>query len=656
MANELIIRTDQIIYPTDYKNNDTEYFYKFDSTKVQNEGIYYSNSPLFLNKRIDINRPFWYVKFNLEFTFIFADPSNNALDFNFNLNGIYYENSSTVYSRTKFIKTNDFNSLKNSMINMFKNYDFMEDYNLTFTSSTENNYKRITIKIVAKKVGYLYRLIFTPTFNNLVYEYNNYIYLTNNAYSILYPNYYYFSYKFGTNSIVTDNNNVGTGLVIYLNQVTEEYVNNYAYQKKIGELIKKESENVDFDINTICKNYISKWKPNINEFTLTICKHLEQFYVHELVTFADKRFDSENNYVQKYENDFSTISNTQNFYLLEGSTDELLDNNYTYVQKYEYIFYESYLSGTNYIVQNDKYNQKLSLDNLNAGTFGYNLNLELNNFQIYDKILSKVPRRKKINKSFELLYNILKLNSKLFQKINLYINFKFIKYNNTNLNIQINRESDQNDITERNGNPPYLWSNNAKIMEFCFNKNYLNSLLSPYSLDIDSDIREVEVNFFTYNYLDKYPINYEKITYYFDNTEDNCNDNTNITYDYTPICFKNSKGGFDIFDFETISELNSNRKIEYIDIPYTYLSKEDSDFKRIWNLEYNKSYKITSRILDNDEFIWLEDLVKSKEVYLLNLNDNKLYPIIVIDSDYGFKKNEDKTITIQFIYSKPEQI
>ncbi len=119
------------------------------------------------------------------------------------------------------------------------------------------------------------------------------------------------------------------------------------------------------------------------------------------------------------------------------------------------------------------------------------------------------------------------------------------------------------------------------------------------------------------------------------------------------IVFKNKEGGYDLFEFEAPTQIKSNRGINTFQKSYNHTDSSSSDFNSIYAFDYNKVYSSVTRILNDEEFTWLEELGKSRHVYVLR-SDLKLYPIVLTNWEYITQINTDKIINIEFEYSRPQ--
>ena len=195
-------------------------------------------------------------------------------------------------------------------------------------------------------------------------------------------------------------------------------------------------------------------------------------------------------------------------------------------------------------------------------------------------------------------------------------------------------------------NSKFSGANDVYINTFCFNVDDLISNLSS-----TQSVRFIDVKFLLSDEENFTYISSNTQRYYFDPNDTTC-DTLDEELDITPIVFKNAEGAFDIFEMEEILEMKTDSKREEITSPFTYLNTELDSFSRVYSVMYNKVYSITSRILTDDEFAWLEEVGKCKEIYILKGSD--LYPINIKSFEYMTKLNTDKKIALTFQFSKPE--
>jgi hypothetical protein len=258
----------------------------------------------------------------------------------------------------------------------------------------------------------------------------------------------------------------------------------------------------------------------------------------------------------------------------------------------------------------------------------------------YNKNLTNQPSKKQLNRGYEILCNAKKTialpGATLYDKVI----FDITYLDNTTEQVSLNTINVM-------GNQSFYYIN-----QLSFKVNDLN-LHTTSGISMDN-LKYLDVHFEYPNGSNGYV--YETQSYFKDTTIQTCDDNTDPNVDYLTIVFKNGKGGFDIFEFNEVTDNNTVRTIQTLDKPYTWKNKKTSEFSSIWNMTYTKSFTTTTRTLSNEEFKWLEDLIKSKEVYAMHPTTQELYPIIIIDDDYNYKKNTDLTVSITYTYSRPEVV
>ena len=128
---------------------------------------------------------------------------------------------------------------------------------------------------------------------------------------------------------------------------------------------------------------------------------------------------------------------------------------------------------------------------------------------------------------------------------------------------------------------------------------------------------------------------------------------------YTPIqlAWVNSLGAWDYYTFELASIESLNIKRDTITTNYgnwnaaanfSYGQYERGEM--VTKIEANKEYTINSDWLDDEYFIWLQELLMSKEVYYCN-SDGVFNPIILTDNSYEIKSQLNKklnSLTLKF--------
>ena len=128
---------------------------------------------------------------------------------------------------------------------------------------------------------------------------------------------------------------------------------------------------------------------------------------------------------------------------------------------------------------------------------------------------------------------------------------------------------------------------------------------------------------------------------------------------YTPVqlAWINSLGAWDYYTFELASIETLNIQRETITTNYgnwnTAANFSYGQYERgemVTKIEANKEYTINSDWLDDEYFIWLQELLMSKEVYYCN-SDGVFNPIILTDNSYEIKSQLNKklnSLTLKF--------
>ena len=128
---------------------------------------------------------------------------------------------------------------------------------------------------------------------------------------------------------------------------------------------------------------------------------------------------------------------------------------------------------------------------------------------------------------------------------------------------------------------------------------------------------------------------------------------------YSPVrlVFINKVGGVDYFTFtlDTKKSINID-KTKYTKIlPYDYSVGMRGD--TVLSQKVKSTYVITSNWLDDNESVWLEELISSPEVYWLNGTD--LLPIYITDTQYEVQtqlRNQVFNLTLTFELAYNENI
>lgn len=555
-------------------------------------------------------------------------------------NGIAFNYIEDMFDKNRILE--DFN-LSNYTITSYLGYDYME---FSLTCKNEGIYNINSNMVQWQPIYETQKVYLVSDFYRADPSGNTFSYYDNITFSSID---YYDGPIGGTNSypllnninqhgctitykvpkgINISSNSTGFKLGLNIYKVNEDYniLNHNSSSNLLTSIVKKGVGLVDFDPSNIILNSLEDWKPNIYDFDMRCMKYIDKFSVRAFQDYTSVNYEN-SNFISYDEFDKVNTDNKRDFFYVIDAYDNLFDN---------------------YNVPNTiTLDQEISpnLDRLNSGSYS-----TFNNF-VYDRNLTKQPRYKELNKSYEILYtqsyNVNQLVGSLhYDKA--YLEFFFVGTSSTEI-IELSDTSTFQAPASEGGT--FRWIN-----QLCFNTSNLKNRISG----TWSDVYLIEAHFLKPDYCpiigsSSFPVTYETQQYYINNTEQYCDDNINEEIDYVPVVFKNSKGGFDLFEFDSVIELKTKRNYDSFISPYTYKSTKTSEFEKVFNLDYGKSYRIKTRLLNSDEFVWLEDLVKSKKVYILNLNDNNLYPIIIQDTDYGFSNNSsDRQISITFNYSRPE--
>lgn len=130
---------------------------------------------------------------------------------------------------------------------------------------------------------------------------------------------------------------------------------------------------------------------------------------------------------------------------------------------------------------------------------------------------------------------------------------------------------------------------------------------------------------------------------------------------YTPytLIFLNSYGGWDSFTFINgiITTENEKKRYEknkwvfnnYSMFDYTTQNETKIKYegKKTYGVKFKTKMKLTSDILNTDEYKWLFELIVSPIVYLADTETGTLYPVQITDSNYEMKNSlQNKTETL----------
>ena len=133
------------------------------------------------------------------------------------------------------------------------------------------------------------------------------------------------------------------------------------------------------------------------------------------------------------------------------------------------------------------------------------------------------------------------------------------------------------------------------------------------------------------------------------------------------LCFLNSLGGYDFFNFNW----NSKKKSTYDKSFYKRKSWEWSASELISYTSDNRGkiqystiatdkLELTSGWITEDESAWLEELISSPDVYIVNNTTGQLTAVTITDSNYDYKTLEydqlfNLTISLEFAHSRYRQ-
>lgn len=527
----------------------------------------------------------------------------------FTFNGIKYQSSTIINGKNKYLKSSNSTDVFNSLFNMFRLNGLLDSYDYSTISTGPSV---VGIVLTAKQEG-RNNYIDVSNLNN----FNDY-YFNNDSYLSPPSTPYYLNtnidiYKSIGNNISQDVDNYEIGLDIYKYQTKPDFKETY-----ITSLSKKGFGLVDYDMSNIFDNSIESWKPTINNFNINNNKYLDLFTIQPWQKWVDKQEDPNNTYADIYYDNSNLL-----FYEVIDAREPLFQN-------------------INYDLNTLNQNIQPNYLEIHSGTYGI---FDKNNPStwIYDKNLTNQPRNKQMNRSFELLSNVNR-NSllEIGQTLNDRAVFKFTYNDNFTETVVLTSNN-----TFQGDNTSYINQLSFKIDTL---SAYTTSGLSM------TNLKYLDVHFETDTYNSNVPVVFETQRYFIDSTVQQCDDVFTNDIDYLPLVFKNGKGGFDLFEFETPKEINTNRAIQTIDTPYTWQTKKNSEFTKIWDLKFEKQYSSKTRVLTDQEFVWLQDFILTTEVYVLDTLSNDLYPIIVLSTDYNYKQNEDNIINIIFKYSRPETV
>ena len=129
-------------------------------------------------------------------------------------------------------------------------------------------------------------------------------------------------------------------------------------------------------------------------------------------------------------------------------------------------------------------------------------------------------------------------------------------------------------------------------------------------------------------------------------------ENKNLKYDTVRMQFKNSLGGFDYINFNNkLRKKTSVKKSEY-QKPITHNYTAGDRGKTVFNIDANYSFTVTSDFLSYEESIWMEELLYSTEINIIDA-DGISTPIILDTDSIDIKplNFNNKLFSVTFNYS-----
>jgi hypothetical protein len=571
--------------------------------------------------------------------------SGLLLDSYFDFENVRYYNSSVINGDSVYQKTNTF-FLEQTLTSCFLKTGLLKEWNQQYTRFTENNIELLSIRLTRIKKGDYkissnMKLIEDVKRNIYI---NNECTITNVPVSPGYTGHHYNGFWNPSNYFDYLSSNFKS-MIIEEYSLSSRAIDNFKYYdivcnikptNSLGyyseifssfdlndklELIKKGTDLADFNIISITKNYPTVWnslenkfenlKPTISNFSLEPKSIKRQF----TFDFSEgyKTYDS--NYLER------------TFFDGSGST-YLNSIGESWNRTYENYIPNKSLSTTYKF--NDDYYYTLS-----GSEYPFDFGLTPSRVPI--QVLTNQPNFKKLNKKWEVLsflnnnyfsdyYGLLRIPSKL--SINVKSGDDVLYSDLIDCTAPVDQPHDSDFLTFKTDR----WNTATQSVDR-IQIDYLYGLQNPGTSSTD-------IGYITYSQ-----------TYYRDPLDTSCS-GLEEDDDITTIMFKNSFGVFDIFEFEETSEFNLDRKIDIFTKAPTWRDDKTSIFDSILKMDLTKTYKTTTRILDDDEWVWLEELVRSNDVYVVV--DETPYPIIITDISYGSQKNVDKKIAMTWRFSRPE--
>jgi hypothetical protein len=126
---------------------------------------------------------------------------------------------------------------------------------------------------------------------------------------------------------------------------------------------------------------------------------------------------------------------------------------------------------------------------------------------------------------------------------------------------------------------------------------------------------------------------------------------------YTPytLIFLNTYGAWDSFTFVNGNVMTDNQKKKFEQSEwklsgFNMVNKTGKvlyEGMRTYGSEFNTKMKLTTDLLNSDEYIWLFELIVSPLVYLWDKTANLFHPVQITDSNYEIKNSlQNKTETL----------
>lgn len=134
-----------------------------------------------------------------------------------------------------------------------------------------------------------------------------------------------------------------------------------------------------------------------------------------------------------------------------------------------------------------------------------------------------------------------------------------------------------------------------------------------------------------------------------------------IKYKPYTLIFLNCYGGWDSFTFVNGNVVTDNEKKRYeanrwrlnagyVMVDYATNGSMNTRYEgqKTYGVKFKTKMKLTSDILNTDEYIWMFELIVSPMVYLWDKDASYLYPVHITDSSYEIKNNlKNKAETVE---------